>query len=128
MVPNILIEKQHALGLTPQDLNVLLVLLKYWWKADDLPFPSKATIAEYMDVAPRTVQRSITRLRKWELIETRKRPGTTGTNEYSFQGLIRKLTPDARAALKQLEEQKAQRRQQRLRKQARATFRNEDDE
>lgn len=127
MIPNILIEKQHALGLTPRDLNVLLVLLKYWWKADDLPFPSKATIAEYMNVAPRTVQRSITRLRNLGLVETKKRPGTTGTNEYSFQGLIRELTPHARDALEQLEEHKAQRRQQRLRKRARATFRNEDE-
>lgn len=81
-----------------------------------------------MNVAPRTVQRSITRLRDLNLVETRKRPGATGTNEYSFHGLIRELTPHARDALKQLEEQKAQRRQQRLRKQPRATFRNEDDE
>jgi hypothetical protein len=42
--------------------------------------------------------------------------------------LIRELTPHARDAFEQLEEQKAQRRQQRLRKRARATFRNEDDE
>lgn len=117
-----------ALGLTPQELNVLLVLLKHWWTADNLPYPSRARIAEHIGVAPRTIQRSITRLRELGLVETRKRPGPAGTNEYSFQGLIRELSPHARDALELLEKHTAQRRQQRLRKRARATPRNEDDE
>lgn len=62
------------------------------------------------------------------MVETRKRPGPLGTNEYSFQGLIRKLTPHARDANQQREEQKEQRRQQRLRKRARAAHRDGDDE
>ena len=46
VLPNIIIEKQAALGLHPLDMNIILHLVQYWWVADNLPHPSVATIAE----------------------------------------------------------------------------------
>ena len=118
-VPNILIEKLHALGLRSIDTTVLLVLLKYWWVSDQFPYPSKQTIAEQLGVQPRTVQRSIANLRELALIETTKRPGPQGTNEYSFGGLIKFLSPHAKKANAQRAEHKRQKRQQQRRKRVR---------
>lgn len=98
VMPSILLEKQHALGLRPIDINVLLQLLKHWWTADSLPYPSKETLAKAMDVSPRTVQRSIAFMEELGFVERKKRPGPQGTNEISFNGLISKLRPHAREA------------------------------
>ncbi|GHY38635.1 AsnC family transcriptional regulator [Vibrio cholerae] len=31
-IPNVLIERQQALKLNPVEMNILLVLLKFWWE------------------------------------------------------------------------------------------------
>lgn len=41
LLPNTIFMRQRALGLDSVDINILLVLLSYWWQADNLPFPSK---------------------------------------------------------------------------------------
>lgn len=126
MIPNILLEKQHALGLPPTELNVLLILLKHWWRADNLPFPSKETIAACIGVTPRTVQRSIGKLRNDNLIATSKRPGPQGTNLYSFAGLIEELTPHARDALEQRSLHREDREARVKRKRARSSIESKD--
>lgn len=115
-VPAVLLEKQHALSLTPIDLNILLQLMKYWWRADDPPFPSKAVIAEAIGVAPRTVQRRITYMEGLGLIERRRRRGPLGTNAIHFDGLIRELEPHAREMVAERELRKKSKRDQRRRK------------
>jgi hypothetical protein len=30
-IPSIILDKQHALGLDPVDVNILLQLAKHWW-------------------------------------------------------------------------------------------------
>ncbi len=30
-IPSIILDKQHALGLDPIDVNILLQLAKHWW-------------------------------------------------------------------------------------------------
>jgi hypothetical protein len=117
-VPTVLLEKQHALSLTPTDVNVLLQLMKYWWNADDPPFPSKAAIAEAMGVAPRTVQRRITYMESLGLISRRKRPGPFATNAILFDGLIRKLEPFAQEMAAEREERARGKRERRQRKRA----------
>ncbi|RYZ11198.1 MAG: helix-turn-helix domain-containing protein [Myxococcaceae bacterium] len=114
-VPSILLEKQHALGLRPVDINVLLQLLRHWWNADQKPYPSKETIAQAMGVTARTVQRSISLMVDMKLIERRKRPGPQGTNEISFDGLIERLEPFAAEAV----EERATRTKRRQERQAR---------
>jgi hypothetical protein len=67
-LPNIIIEKQEALGLDALDMNIILHLSHYWWTAENLPFPSVATIAKAIGVTPRTVQKRISALH--ELMST----------------------------------------------------------
>lgn len=40
MLPNVIFERQQALGLDAIDINILLHLASYWWKAGDLPVSS----------------------------------------------------------------------------------------
>ncbi len=45
VLPSIILEKQHALGLDAIDVNILLQLARHWWYRDNPPHPSKASIA-----------------------------------------------------------------------------------
>lgn len=96
--PNIIVERQKALGLSPLDVNILLHLATYWWEADNKPHPSKATIAEAVGVQPRSVQRRIAALEAAGFIrrEERRIPGQgSKTNKYHFDGLIEAAKPYA---------------------------------
>jgi predicted transcriptional regulator len=102
-VPDVLIKYQQRLKLKPLDVNVLLHLLSYWWKASDLPRPSKKTIAVALDVDPSTVRRCLQKLEKAgyvNRIEQRKQYGSR-PNEYDPRGLVMALQP---LALEELEE------------------------
>ncbi|MGR9438406.1 helix-turn-helix domain-containing protein (plasmid) [Rhizobium leguminosarum] len=105
--PNIIIERQRALGLEPLDINIILHLTQYWWTADNLPHPSVATIATAIGVTPRTIQKRIAALEKAGLMkreERRNTPRGSITNLYSFDGLIQAVTPFAK---EKVEESKA---------------------
>ncbi|MFL9585121.1 helix-turn-helix domain-containing protein [Stenotrophomonas sp. AB1(2024)] len=105
-IPSVIFERQHALGLDPLDVNIILHLAGYWWKAENAPHPSKATIAAAIGVDPRTVQRRIARLEGAGFITRiarRSKKGGTTTNQYSFAGLIKAATP---YALERIEEKK----------------------
>jgi DNA-binding transcriptional regulator YhcF (GntR family) len=107
-IPTVLLERQHRLGLQPLDLNIILQLAKHWWHADQPPFPAKGTIARCIGVSPRTVQRRLSALVQAKLIERIRRKGSlggTGSNAYTFVGLIRKATPHA----EEMKEQRAER-------------------
>lgn len=97
-IPSVIFERQHALGLDPLDINIILHLAGYWWTAGHEPHPSKATIAAAVGVHPRTVQRRIAKLEGAKFIKrigrSTKRGGTS-TNQYSFAGLIKATTPYA---------------------------------
>jgi DNA-binding Lrp family transcriptional regulator len=97
-IPSVIFERQHALGLDALDINIILHLAGFWWKAGRDPHPSKATIAAAIGVDPRTVQRRIAKLEGAGFItrtgRTTKKRGTS-TNLYSFSGLIKAATPYA---------------------------------
>ena len=38
-MPNVIIKRQKALGLTPLDVNIILQLLTYWWGAREPAAP-----------------------------------------------------------------------------------------
>lgn len=97
-LPNVIFERQHALGLDPLDINIILHLAGYWWKAGNDPYPSKATIAAAIGVDPRTVQRRIARLEAAGFVARKARSSKkngTLSNQYSFAGLIKAATPFA---------------------------------
>jgi len=67
-VPDLLLKHQAKLGLTSNDMVVLLHVTMHWWFADRLPFPATTVIAKRMGMAARTVQRSLNHLVKLRLI------------------------------------------------------------
>jgi len=111
-LPNVIFERQRALGLDAIDINIILHIASYWWTAEGKPFPSKRTIAAAMDIEPRTVQRRIAAMETAKLIRREeRRNSSTGsmTNIYHLDGLIKAATPyalekiqerDAKAAAK----------------------------
>lgn len=105
-VPNIIIKRQKQLGLDPTDLNIILHLISYWWKASDLPFPSKKTLAEAMNVDESTIRRRIARLEKGGLvkrIEQRVEGNRNKPNLYDFSGLIKEVRPYALEEIEAIE-------------------------
>jgi hypothetical protein len=123
VLPSIILEKQQALGLDPIDVNILLQLAKYWWYNDNLPHPSKTTLAECMGVDPSTVRRRIAQMERSGFIRrvTRydaKHGGQT-SNAYEFDGLITAATPFAVETVNTREERRAEDDARRVRKKPR---------
>jgi predicted transcriptional regulator len=112
VLPSIILEKQHALGLDAVDVNILLQLARHWWFSDNPPHPSKATIAECIGVDPSTVRRHIARMEKVGFIrrEARysKKYGGQDTNTYHFAGLIKEATPFAKESIATREQRRAE--------------------
>lgn len=106
VIPNVIFERQQALGLDALDINILLHLASYWWSEGSKPHPSKVTIAKALGIEPRSVQRRIAALEKDGLIKREERRiSKTGskTNIYHFDGLIAAAKPYAE---EKIEEQK----------------------
>jgi DNA-binding Lrp family transcriptional regulator len=100
VLPSIILEKQHALGLDPIDVNILMHLARHWWYSDNLPHPSKGSIARCMGIDPSTVRRHIAQMEKDGFIKrevrfTKRKFGGQDTNKYHFEGLIKEATPHA---------------------------------
>ena len=107
--PSVIVERQLVLGLDALDMNILLHLAKHWWTKDNKPFPSKKTMADALDVTPRTVQRRIARMQKDGLLrrEERRIPGKgSQTNRYHLDGLIKEATGYAEEELEKRKERK----------------------
>jgi len=112
VVPSIILEKQHALGLDAVDVNILLQLARHWWYKDNPPYPSKSTIADCMRVDRSTVRRHIAEMEKAGFIKRQSRyngqHGGQATNIYRFDGLIKAATPFAQDAVRTREERKSE--------------------
>lgn len=111
-LPSVVIERQQALGLDAVDLTILMHLARFWWRKDNPPHPSKATIAAAMGVDVSTVRRRIARLEADGLIKRIARFNTANgrqqTNSYSFDGLIKAAAPFAKEAAEDKERRKAE--------------------
>lgn len=108
-LPNIILDKQAALGLKPLDVNILMQIAKYWWEPGSAPFPSIETLANAIGVTPRSIQRRISAMVKAKLIERQARYYARGgqkSNSYTFKGLIKKCKPFAEEVLKEREMRK----------------------
>lgn len=110
LVPNVLLEKLHALSIEPLDVCIILFLAKHWWTVDAPPFPSKETIAVALGKSPRQIQRRITHLQdELHYVQREKRPSAYGTNTYRLDGLVKALAPLAREALKEKQKRESER-------------------
>ena len=102
IVPSLLLRAQRRLGLNPTQLAVLMQLCDFWWDNDRKPYPSKATLAERLNLSPRQIQRHIADLEEAGLvqrIEQRAAHGGKRTNLYDLTGLVtrlKELEPDFR--------------------------------
>ncbi|MBS1066905.1 helix-turn-helix domain-containing protein [Gluconobacter kondonii] len=76
--------------LKPTELMVLFHLVSTWWKADENPFPSMATLAVRCGVSSRQVQRSINKLDSLGFIsrKNRKQQKMILSNSYSMKPLV----------------------------------------
>jgi DNA-binding transcriptional regulator YhcF (GntR family) len=94
VIPSLLLRAQKRLGLSPTQLNILLIIIDHWWKPSEHPFPSKKTVAEKISISPRQVQRQITELESRGYIRrvTRYRgDGGKSSNGYDLSGLVNEL-------------------------------------
>ncbi len=93
---NRFLDEEHQL--TPIELLVLFQLVGNWWKTQEDPFPSTATLAGRCGVSTRQVQRAINNLDKLELIKRvswQKRRMIT-SNAYSLEPLVQFLIQTAK--------------------------------
>lgn len=107
--PSVILDNQRKLGLEPIDVNILLQILKHWWYADRLPYPSKRHVAEAIGVTARTVQRRIARMEKNGLIARIARKHHvhgSDTNKYDVAGLVTKLTSAANEVITRKEQKR----------------------
>ncbi|MBQ4823960.1 helix-turn-helix domain-containing protein [Leisingera sp. HS039] len=96
VIPSALLRGQARLGIGPNELAVLLHLLDHWWRPDEMPWPSKKTIAERLGVSTKTVQRAIVGLEQASLLRRNERYHKTGgrtSNEYDLRPLVERLKP-----------------------------------
>jgi predicted transcriptional regulator len=101
-VPNLLLERQQALGIDAVKLNILLVLLKHWWEKTKMPWPSKSTIGEIVGRDKSTVQKHLKEMEGRGLLKRNSRYQSAGgqtSNEYDLTGLITQLKALAKAEL-----------------------------
>ena len=91
--PNLLLERQQALGLDPVQMNILLVLLKRWWLSSNMPFPGRKEIANTIGRDVSTVTRQLKKMEDKGLIERESQYKNGGqiSNKYNLQGLLNKL-------------------------------------
>ncbi|MEX0954267.1 MAG: helix-turn-helix domain-containing protein [Rhizobiaceae bacterium] len=113
MLPTILLWGQAKLGLTADELNVLLQIISHWFYAGNDPHPSKGTIAARMGKHPRTVQDYITSLEKKGFLKRVQRFRASkgqDSNGFDLSGLAAKLEAIAPEFKKVSEQNKNRRR------------------
>jgi predicted transcriptional regulator len=88
MFLNQFVDESHRL--TPVELLLLLQLVSVWWRKEEQPYPSMATLAVRCGVSERQVQRSVARLEKLNLLKRVKRrtSGIISSNAYDLSPLV----------------------------------------
>lgn len=114
VIPSILLRCQARLRFGAMELAVLVHLLEHWWNPEDMPWPSKKTIADRLDVSPRTVQRAVVKLEEVNLVVRKERYSrqTRGrtSNEYDLSPLVARLKEIAAEVNAEKEETRTRRR------------------
>lgn len=109
VLPDALIRGQHLLDLSATDVVVIANLNQVWWFEDRLPYLQPHTIAKRMGVSERSVQRSLSRLRKSGYLRQVRERQDDGTVRYyhDLSGLRQKLEHLARRDIRYSEDQRA---------------------
>ena len=99
VIPSALLRGQARLGIGANELAVLVHLLEHWWRPNEMPWPSKATIAARLSVSDKTVQRALKNLEEAKLLHRNERYHKTGgrtSNEYDLRPLVKRLAEIAK--------------------------------
>lgn len=93
MVPSLLLRAQRRLGLSAQQLALIVQLCDFWWYDDQLPWPKKETLAERLSLSEKQIQRIVRDLEKRGYLRRVKRTTRHGqtSNGYDLSGLARRL-------------------------------------
>jgi predicted transcriptional regulator len=94
IVPAILMWGQARLGITPNEMNVLLQIISHRWSPGNDPWIAKETIAARIGKDARTIQRCLTSLEKKGLVRrVRRFKPSKGqdANGYDVGELVEKL-------------------------------------
>ena len=113
VVPSVLLRNLPGLGIRALELAVLVMLIDFWWKPTDMPWPAKAKLAQMLGVSEKTVQRAIKRLINRGLITSEARYRSHGgqtSNRYDLNPLVDRLEAvvrDVKAAEAKAAQEKA---------------------
>ncbi|QPZ92319.1 helix-turn-helix domain-containing protein [Thioclava electrotropha] len=111
VLPSALLRGQARLGINATELAVLVHLIDHWWKADEMPWPSKRTLADRLRVGEKTIQRAIAHLEEEGLIKRTprfsKKTGARTSNEYDLKPLVERLKPIAQDQVQAAKEARA---------------------
>ena len=87
-LPNLLIQHQADLGITPSEMAVVIGLLAKKWSKSN-PYPSVKTLSRQSGLAANTVRNQLRRLERKGLIKRKFRQGTS--SEYDFAPMVERL-------------------------------------
>lgn len=90
-VPNALLKYAGELKLDPTETLVLIYLMRFWWRARDLPYPSISKTSEEMGVSRKTMTKKFASLREKGFIKLVKQGGRT---KFSLEGLRQALAAE----------------------------------
>lgn len=93
ILPSLLFRAQRRLGLSTQQLALIVQLADFWWREDESPWPKKATLAERLGISEKQVQRLVVQLEKAGFIRREVRMTAHGqtSNGYNLAGLRKRL-------------------------------------
>lgn len=94
-VPNNLLRYAGTLDLDPTETLVLIYLMRFWWKKDDMPYPSISKTSIEMGVSRKTATKKFASLRDKGYITQVKQDGRL---KYSLEGLQKALVAAQRKA------------------------------
>lgn len=87
-VPNALLKYAGALGLDPGETLTLIYLMRFWWRTEDLPYPSISKTSLEMGVSRKTMTKKFASLKEKGYIAAVKQGGKT---KFSLDGLKKAL-------------------------------------
>lgn len=95
-LPDVLLLYQSNVGVSSEELNVLLNLMAHWYEPDRMPYPSSISIARRMGVSRRTIQRVLANLVEKGFVEKLKPTAAPQAAAYNVEPLLEKFRPFAR--------------------------------
>lgn len=98
MLPNVLIENYHNIGISDTQMLILIAIMRFSFRGKQ-PFPAQKTLADITGLATRTIIRAIKSLKmkgymtvtKRYIKRTNENPQRT-SNLYNLRGLMEKMS------------------------------------